>query len=121
MSSFYGLIEGNRGAATRGGSKNSGFRASAQSYDGSVIVTLRYKDNEAKPENLRVRIGTNDGSSCSSDWNSQDWSGSFEEFKEALNLLHDIKEGKASVTYHRAKSNKQLALERAFKPVPTKG
>lgn len=121
MSTFYGIVEGNRSCATRGGSKNSGFRASAQSYDGSVIVRLHYKDDEVKPENLRVHIGTNDGSSCSTDWNSQDWSGSFEEFKEALNLLHAIKTGKASVTYHRAKSNKQLALERAFRPVPTKG
>ncbi len=115
MSSFYGLIEGNRGAATRGGSKNSGFRASAQSYCGSVIVTLHYKDNEEKPENLRVRVGTNDRSSCSTDWNSQDWSGSFEDFKKALNLLHDIKTGKVSVVRHREKSNKQLALERAFR------
>ena len=30
-------------------------------------------------------------------------------------LMKDIKEGKVSVTKHRAKSNKQLGLERAFR------
>ena len=115
MSSFYGLIEGNRGAATRGGSKNSGFRASAQSYCGSVIVTLHYKDNEEKPENLRVRVGTNDRSSCSTDWNSNDFVGTFAEFKEALNLLRDIKDGKVSVVRHRdPDGKKKLAKQKAF-------
>jgi hypothetical protein len=42
MSAFYGMVQGNRGAATRGGSRASGFKATAQSYDGSVITELTY-------------------------------------------------------------------------------
>ena len=114
MSTFYGLVEGNRSCATRGGSKNSGFRASAQSYDGSIIVRLHYKSDDTKPENLMVNIGTNDGSSCCTDWNSDDWNGTFKEFKEALTLLKEIKEGKVSITRHREKSNKMKQLERMF-------
>lgn len=110
MSKFYGTIIGNRSAATRGGSANSGFLASAQSYDGSIVVHLDY-DNE---NNLKVRVGTNDGSSCCTDWNAPEFVGTFEEFKDALQLLQDIKERKVSVTRHRAKSNKQLQLERIF-------
>lgn len=110
MSTFYGMVCGNRGAATRGGSANSGFKASAQSWDGSVITYLDYNE-EGK---LMVRIGTNDYSSCCTDWNSHDFNGTFDELKEALNLLHEIKTGKVSITRHREKSNKQLALERAF-------
>jgi hypothetical protein len=33
MAEFYGRISGNRGEATRMGSKESGFRSSCQSYD----------------------------------------------------------------------------------------
>jgi len=111
MSAFYGLVEGNRSAATRGGSKNSGFRSSCQSYDGSVIATMRYdSDNQ-----LVVRVGTNDGSSCYTDYNSPDFEGTFEEFKELLQLAKDIKERKVSITRHRAKSNRELKLERAFR------
>lgn len=106
MSAFYGLVEGNRSCATRGGSKNSGFRASCQSYDGSVIVRLNYKDGEAKPENLMVNIGTNDGSSCCADWNSEGFNGTFQEFKDLLKLASDIKSGKASVVRHREKQSK---------------
>lgn len=111
MSVFYGSIQGNRGEATRGGSKASGFRASAQSFKGSVIVDLDYNDKEE----LVVRVGTNDYSSSGRDGNSPTFRGTFNEFKEALTLLNDIKNGKVSVTRHREKSNKQLALERAFR------
>lgn len=97
MSAFYGMVEGNRSCATRGGSKNSGFRASAQSYDGSVISVLYYDDNNV----LKVRIGTNDGSGCYSDWNSNDFVGSFEDFKKLLKLNDDLKNGRASVVHHR--------------------
>jgi len=110
MSTFYGTIIGNRGAATRGGSKASGFRAAAQSYDGSVITHLNYDDNG----NLKVTIGTNDRSSCCTDWNSADFTGTFEEFKELLRLADDIKKGKVSITRHREKSNKMKQLERMF-------
>jgi len=99
MSTFYGLIEGNRGAATRGGSRDSGFRSSCQSWNGSVITTMRYNDKDE----LIVRVGTSDGSSCYTDWNSQDFVGTFDEFKELLKLNRDIKDGKVSVVRHRQK------------------
>lgn len=41
MATYYGQVRGNRDtAATRTGSKNSGIKASVQSYSGSVIVSL---------------------------------------------------------------------------------
>ena len=97
MSTFYGMVEGNRSCATRGGSRQSGFRASCQSWNGSVITTMHYNDEDK----LIVRVGTNDGSSCSSDWNSQDFVGTFDEFKDFLKLYRDIKNGKVSVLRHR--------------------
>ncbi len=59
MAEFYGRIQGNRGAATRTGSKNSGIQASAQSHEGSVIVYM-YINNEGEK---MVRITTSEGSS----------------------------------------------------------
>lgn len=99
MSTFYGLIEGNRGAATRGGSRSSGFRSSCQSWDGSVITTMDYNSKDE----LVVRVGTNDGSSCYTDWNSNDFVGTFEEFKELLKLSKEIKNGTVSIVRHRQK------------------
>ena len=75
MSKFYGCVRGNRGCATRGGSATSGFKASAQSYDGSVITYLDY-DHDNK---LRVRIDLADGSSSYGDMK---FSGTFEELKD---------------------------------------
>ena len=41
MAKFYGTIKGARDSvATKTGTKNSGLRVSAQSWDGSVIVEL---------------------------------------------------------------------------------
>ena len=40
MSHFYGKVKGNRGEATRGGSKASGYTAIAASWNGSVITEL---------------------------------------------------------------------------------
>lgn len=60
MSAFYGMVQGNRGSATRGGSRASGFKASAQSYDGSIVTRLSYnKDNE-----LMVTIEVAEDSAC---------------------------------------------------------
>jgi len=42
MSHFYGIISGNRGEATRGGSRDSGYRATAASWQGSVQVYLHH-------------------------------------------------------------------------------
>lgn len=96
MSKFYGTVVGaSSTVGTRRGHHD--IRVSAQSWDGSVITTLDY-DSE---ENLRVRIGTNEGSSTYSDWNSTDFSGTFEEFKALLKLHNDIKSGKVSVVRHR--------------------
>jgi len=78
MSRFYGSVQGNRGAATRGGSAASGFKASAQSYDGSVIVEL-FEDKEGK---VVVDIGLNNGSS--SYVTEPLFRGSFDELREKL-------------------------------------
>ena len=106
MSAFYGMVEGNRSCATRGGSKSSGFRASCQSYDGSIISRMNYTEDENGNEVLRVRVGTNDGSSCCTDWNSEEFNGTFQEFKDLLKLHRDIKSGKVSVVRHRDSKNK---------------
>ena len=110
MSKFYGMVRGNRGASTRGGSANSGFKATAQSYDGSIITCLDYDQNN----NLKVRIELADGSTTYGD---VAFSGTFEELKEIFEMAKLVKEKKASITIHREKSNKQLALERAFAEV----
>ena len=114
MSTFYGMVKGNRKCATRGGSKSSGFRASCQSYAGSIISAMEYVEDENGKEVLKVRVGTNDGSSACSDWNSNDFTGTFQEFKDLLKLAADIKSGKVSIVRHREKSNKMKQLEKIF-------
>lgn len=96
MAKTYCTCIGMRGERTaRGG--NSGCRASVQSWDGSIIISNHYnEDNE-----LRVRVGTNEGSSCYTDWNSNNFEGSLDEFKELLKLHQDIKSGRVSVVRHR--------------------
>lgn len=42
MAHFYGTIDGNRGEASRLGSKDSGFRATAASWSGAISVTLSH-------------------------------------------------------------------------------
>lgn len=54
MSEFYGQVVGNRGPASRGGSKQSGIHVSAQSWDGSVQVKLRYDMDDE----LQVQVST---------------------------------------------------------------
>ena len=97
MAKTYATIEGCRSPKTCTGG-NDGVKASVQSYDGSVIVGNWYDG-----ETLRVRVGTNDRSSCGTDWNSTDFVGTFEELKDLLKLAADIKSGKASVVHHRNK------------------
>ena len=58
MSEFYGQVIGNRGPASRGGSRASGIHVSAQSWDGSVQVKLRRDRNDE----LRVEVSTSHGS-----------------------------------------------------------
>lgn len=113
MSLLYGTVTGQSDiSATRSGSRNSGIRVSAQSFDGSVIVDMDYLREDDFPT---VRIGTSDISATSTDYGSPDFVGTFEDFKKLLQLAQDIKTGKVSVVRHREKSNKQLALERAFR------
>lgn len=110
MSATYTTCRGMRGEKTARGGKD-GCRASVQSYDGSIMIRNWYDDAGI----LRVRVGTNDGSSCCSDWNSNDFTGTFKEFKDLLNLAADIKSGKVSVVRHReprehiSKLKKQMA------------
>lgn len=110
MSALYGSLRGCRQTITRTGSRNSGMKASLQSFDGSLIGYLDYDQNN----NLKVRIELAEGSTTYGD---VAFSGTFEELKESMKLLQEIKEGKVSITRHREKSNKQLALERAFAEV----
>lgn len=103
MSKFYATIEGNRQPKTCGGSANSGIRASAQSWTGSVIINMDYRANEDNTEDLYVRVGTNDGSSSYVGWSSPEFRGTFAEFKQLLQLNEDIKSGKVSIVKHRIK------------------
>ena len=99
MAKTYMTGWGMRGERTARGGKD-GVQCAAQSYDGSVIVSNRYVERNGKEE-LEIRVGTSDYSSCYSDWSSHDFIGSFEEFKELLKLHNDIKNGRVSVVRHR--------------------
>ena len=77
MSAFYGCVQGNRGSATRGGSRASGFKASAQSYDGSVITYLSYNDKDE----LMVEICISESSSS---YGHQIFYGTFDEYVNKL-------------------------------------
>lgn len=96
MAKTYATIEGSRQPKTCTGG-NDGVRASVQSYDGSVITSTRYDDEG----NLEVRIGTNDGSSPYTDWNSNDFYGTIEDVKSMIKLWNDVKAGRAKVIHHR--------------------
>ena len=45
MSHFYGSIKGNRGPATRGGSKNSGIVSHTKGWNSGIRVTGYVNDN----------------------------------------------------------------------------
>lgn len=47
MSHFYGTLQGNRGKATRQGTKKSGISATAASWKGCINVTL-YIDEQGR-------------------------------------------------------------------------
>lgn len=86
MSTFYGMIQGHRGAATRGGSRNSGFIATAQSFKGSVITNLDYEDEN----NLVIRLSLNEGSSTYGD---TVFRGSMKELREIFEEYNKKKRG----------------------------
>jgi hypothetical protein len=48
MSHFYGVVAGNRGQATRGGTKISGYLTIAASWDGAIQVRLSYDKETEK-------------------------------------------------------------------------
>ena len=77
MSTFYGMVQGNRGAATRGGSKASGLRSSVQSYDGSIITSMKY-DTDG---NLMVSIEVSEESTA---YGRTIFYGTFEEYINKL-------------------------------------
>mgnify|MGYP007130644851 CR=1 FL=1 len=77
MSAFYGCVQGNRGAATRGGSRASGFKSTAQSYDGSVITRLSYNNEDE----LMVTIEVSEGSSP---YGTTIFTGTFDEYINKL-------------------------------------
>jgi hypothetical protein len=62
MARFYGSIQGDRGEATRLARSPSGLRASAQTWNGSVVTTVYGKDGEDY-----VRIAVSGGSSAYGD------------------------------------------------------
>ena len=97
MAKTYVTCSGMRGERTARGGRD-GVKASVQSYDGSVVVSNWYDGDQ-----LKVRVGTSDGSSAHSDWNSNDFVGSFEDLKALLKLHADIKAGRVSVVKHRVK------------------
>ena len=99
MSAFYGEVAGNRGEATRGGSKSSGFKASCQSYDGSVITRMWY-DQE---DNLKISLEVDEGSKSYGD---EVFRGTYAELVEMAGIWKELKSGKASITRHREKSNR---------------
>lgn len=57
MARFYGMVQGNHGAATRCGSTN--ISASVQSWKGSVVTQLSYD----KDDNLMISVNHSTGSS----------------------------------------------------------
>ena len=86
MAKFYGTLQGNRGEATRCGTDR--IDVSAQSWDGSVIVSLWYNDNDK----LCVRIKT---SECSSSYGDKTiFSGTFEELNNAKIIIKKNKKEK---------------------------
>lgn len=79
MSKFYGTLIGQaKTEATRRGSEKSGIRASVQSWDGSLVSSLRY-NQEGK---LIIDLSWNQDSSCYG--NERLFSGTIEELREKL-------------------------------------
>ena len=78
MSALYGTLQGCRGEATRCGSKSSGLRVSAQSYNGSLITYMDINDNGETVVKLKI----SDDSSSYGD--EKIFEGTLEELKEKL-------------------------------------
>lgn len=64
MAHFYGGVHGNRGEATRLGTKDSGLKAFANGWDIGVDVRLRYcKDTDEDVISVTLTGGSNGNSS----------------------------------------------------------
>ena len=100
MAKTYMTGWGMRGERTARGGRD-GVQCAAQSYDGSVIVSNRYVEDDNGNEHLEVRVGTAEGSRCYSDWNVPDFIGTIDELNALLKLNADIKAGRVSVVKHR--------------------
>ena len=57
MSHFYGSVQGNRGQATRGGSKKSGYHATVASWDGALRIRLFHHNGKDCFEITRGILG----------------------------------------------------------------
>ena len=78
MATFYGQVKGNAETeAGRRGTYGSGIRPSVQSWDGSVITSLKYGDQGE----LRVQVETSDGSEF---YGRTIFDGTFDEFVKRL-------------------------------------
>lgn len=85
MSTFYGTLKGCRGEATMCGSKQSGIRASAQSWEGSVITELGFYNDQ-----MNIYIYISDNSSSSSYGAIKYFDGTFEELKECFDMYNKL-------------------------------
>jgi hypothetical protein len=61
MAHFYGTLQGNRGSASRLGTKASGLVVTAQSWSGSVTVSLWQDDQGNDCVNVRACPGSAPG------------------------------------------------------------
>lgn len=79
MATFYGQVEGfSQTLAGRRGSEESGIKSSVQSYNGSVIISLRQEHGEPEPY-VDIQI-----SNDSSFYGDNVFTGSISELKDAL-------------------------------------
>ena len=81
MAKFYGTVQGNRGMVTRIGTQD--IKASAQSWDGSVIMRLWYNANNE----LMVNLSVNEGSSNSG---YTKFHNTFDKFNQLMNLVMSL-------------------------------
>lgn len=77
MAKYYGLVKGNRGAASRIGSSSSGLWTSAQSWNGSLIVYVHDGDGDEPVFDIEISGGS---SACG----RRAFSGTLGELKEKL-------------------------------------
>ena len=78
MAKFYGTVQGNRGMGSRLGTQD--IKASAQSYDGSVITRLWYNNNNE----LMINLAINGGLGSSGDTKFHN---TFDRFNQLMNLV----------------------------------